>query len=218
MLISIYQINLERDTERVAFFGLEQLQKLYGKTAINGSIYDEVFYGDVDAETLEDVYGMFNLRHPEGYTGRSLSVSDIVEVIDGAEQTGCFFCDTVGFKKVKFELGKEPLITMSRPEWGLYPQKYRPRIYWGARAIITGGVVDLLPDRQSFTMANGVGQDEKDEFVAWIDKQALPYLNRRVKERDTAHIEFASTDDRYLCVAEDRNSGGYLYIGAYTRK
>ena len=77
------------------------------------------------------------------------------EVIDGAEQTGCFFCDTVGFKKVKFELGKEPLITMSRPEWGLYPQNFRPRIYWGARAIITSGVVDLLPDRHRDGLGRG---------------------------------------------------------------
>ena len=218
MTISIYQINLERDTERVAFLGLDQLARLYGKTAINGSIYDEVFYGDVDAETLEDVFGMFNLRHPEGYTGRSLSVSDVVEIIDGSDKNGCFFCDTVGFQEVQFELGKEPLITMSRPEWGLYPQKFRPRIYWGARAIITSGVVDLLPDRQSFTTHPSVDKDEKAEFVAWLDKQALPYLNQRLKERDTAHVEFASRYNRYLCIAEDRSSGGYLYIGAYTRK
>lgn len=218
MKISIYQINLEKDTERVAFLGLDQLQKLYGKTAINDSIYDEVFYGDVDAESLEDVFEIFNLRHPEGYTGRSLSVSDVVEIIDGSDKTGCFFCDTVGFQKVQFELGKGPLLTMSRPEWGLYPQDFRPRIYWGARAIITDGVVDLLPDRQSFNTATDVDKAEKDEFVAWVDKQALPYLNQRVKARDTAHIEFASRDDRYFCVAEDRSSGGYLYIGAYTRQ
>lgn len=218
MLISIYQINLEKDAERVAFCGLDLLKKLYGRQAINGSIYEEVFYGEVDAETMEDIFGMFNLRHPEGYKGRSLSVSDIVEVIDGADETGCFFCDDAGFKKVEFECGKAPLITMSRPEWGLYPQNCRPRIYWGARAIITGGVVYLLPDRQSFAMHPSVSKDEKDEFTAWLDKQALPYLNQRVTERDTAHVEFKSRDDRYICIAEDRSSGGYLYIGAYTHK
>lgn len=218
MLISIYQINLEKDMERVAFSGLEQLKRLYGKEAIDGSIYEEVFYDEVDAETLEDVFGMFNLNHPEGYKGRSLSVSDIVEVIDGGEHTGSFFCDNVGFKEVAFEHGKRPLITMSRPEWGLYPGNYRPRIYWGARAIISDGGVDLLPDRQSFTANPSVSRDEKDEFTAWLDKQALPFLNQRVKERNTAHVEFKSRDDRYLCIAEDKSSGGYLYIGAYTRK
>ena len=217
MLISIYQINLEKDTERVAFLGLEKLQRLYGKQAIDGSIYDEVFYGEVDAETLEDVFGIFNMEHPAGYAGRSLSVSDIVEIIDGSEKTGCFFCDSFGFTEVEFELGKRPLITMSRPEWGLYPQDFRPRIYWGARAIISEGFVDLLWDRQSFASHPSVDEEEKDEFTAWLDKQALPYLNRRVKERTTAHIEFKSRDGRYLCIAEDRKSGGYLYIGAHTQ-
>ena len=107
---------------------------------------------------------------------------------------------------------------MGKPEWGIYPENCTPAIDWGARAIITSGIVDLLPDRQSFTTATDVGKDEKDEFVAWVDKQALPYLNQRVKVRDTAHIEFASRDDRYFCIAEDRSSGGYLYIGAYTLK
>lgn len=104
-----------------------------------------------------------------------------------------------------------------RPEWGLYPQGFRPRIFWGARAIITDDTVDLLPDRQSFNTETDVDKDEKDEFVAWVDKQALPYLNQHVKKHDTAHIEFASRDGRYFCVAEDRGSGGYLYIGAYTQ-
>ena len=106
---------------------------------------------------------------------------------------------------------------MQKPEWGIYPENFDPALFWGARAIITGGAVDLLPDRQSFRRADHVTDDEKDEFVAWLDKQAIPYLNQRVKVRDTAHIEFHSRDDGFHCIAEDRSSGGYLYIGAYRR-
>ena len=104
---------------------------------------------------------------------------------------------------------------MNKPEWGIYPETFTPSLYWGARAIITGGTVDLLPDRQSFQRADHISDDEKDEFVAWLDNQAIPYLNRMVQAHDTAHIEFASRDKRFRCIAEDRNSGGYLYIGAY---
>ena len=107
---------------------------------------------------------------------------------------------------------------MNKPEWGIYPENFTPSLYWGARAIITGGFVDLLPDCQSFQKADLVTDDEKDEFVAWLDNQALPYLNQRVKAHDTAHIELSSRDNRYFCVAEDRSSGGYLYIGAYMRQ
>ena len=104
---------------------------------------------------------------------------------------------------------------MNKPEWGIYPENIVPSLYWGARAIITGGKVDLLPDRQSFIKADHISPDEKDEFVAWLDNQAIPYLNQSVQARDTAHIEFHSRSNRFHCIAEDRSSGGYLYIGAY---
>ena len=106
---------------------------------------------------------------------------------------------------------------MQKPEWGIYPENFDPALFWGARAIITGGAVDLLPDRQSFLKAESVTDDKKDEFVAWLDKQAIPYLNQRVKAHDTAHIEFHSRDNSFHCIAEDHGSGGYLYIGAYRR-
>lgn len=104
-----------------------------------------------------------------------------------------------------------------RPEWGIYPEDCTPSLYWGARAIITGGTVDLLPDRQSFQRAAHVTDNEKDEFVAWLDKHAIPYLNGCVQTHSTANISFFSRDNRYHCIAEDRDSGGYLYIGAYMR-
>ena len=46
---------------------------------------------------LEEIYEIFNLRHPDGYRGRSLSVSDIVELPDGLH-----FCDSFGWKPVKW--------------------------------------------------------------------------------------------------------------------
>lgn len=104
MKIEIYQVNMERDKDRVCFLAYESLAKFQGSAEINGTIYDKVFAGEVECKSLEDVYRIFNLNHPEGYRGRSLSVSDVVKVCDGDEvKPGCYFCDSFGFKEINFE-------------------------------------------------------------------------------------------------------------------
>lgn len=161
MKVNIYQINSEKDKNRVKFCGYEETEKHGGVIPEN---YKCVFHGFVEAKDLDDVYAIFNI-FGESYTttfqGHSLSVSDIVEIegdvpevygkIDylyrandsstkigetryftnpdayGAEiedsrycgrpiqaeiledqhikltETGCFFCDNVGWKKVDFD-------------------------------------------------------------------------------------------------------------------
>jgi len=87
--IRIYQINLSKDKDGVAFENLDFLKDYYGARKIDDcSIYDKVFEGEVECANLEEVYEKFNLDHPEGYKGRSLSVSDVVEVIDSPEIAG----------------------------------------------------------------------------------------------------------------------------------
>ncbi len=61
------------------------------------SEYELVYDGEIEGSNLEDVFFAFNVNHPEGYTGRSMSVSDIVE-INGTY----YFCDAFGFKKLHF--------------------------------------------------------------------------------------------------------------------
>ena len=104
MNIQIYQVNLGRDEKRIAFQGLDTLKKFQGTEEINSGIYDCVFSGEVDCNGLEDVFQKFNIDHPDGYKGRSLSVSDVVEVIDATDvNPGFYFCDSVGFKTVEFD-------------------------------------------------------------------------------------------------------------------
>ena len=88
MDIIIYQINLSRDDDRVAYLGLSQLDKFQGSSEVNSGIYDKVFEGAVEVDTLEGVY--------------QLSVSDVVEIVNG-ENAGFYFCDSIGFQPVKFE-------------------------------------------------------------------------------------------------------------------
>ena len=102
MQIAIYQINMDRDYKDVAFEAYDKLGLDVEPDNFDPEIYDLVFEGDVDCSNLEDVYQMFNLEHPEGYRGRSLSVSDVVEIRDG-EKAGFYYCDSFGFRKVAFD-------------------------------------------------------------------------------------------------------------------
>ena len=107
MKIKIYQINTNRDDKRIAFTGIDMLPKFQGSSEINSSIYDSVYVGNVDCKTLEDVFRKFNAEYPMGYKARSLSVSDVVEVIESdSVKSGFYFCDSFGFKEVSFEPNK----------------------------------------------------------------------------------------------------------------
>lgn len=98
MNIKIFQINYERDKNRVKFLHYEHLDSFQDTKDINASIYDEVFSGDVDCSGLEDVFQKFNTEGHPLHRGHSLSVSDIVTTEDGA-----YYCDSVGFQKVDFD-------------------------------------------------------------------------------------------------------------------
>ena len=104
MKIKIYQIDMERDEHRIAMMGYEDtLARLNGES-IDPTLYDLVFDGEVEAKDLEAVYAKFNLDHPAGYTGRSMSVSDVVEVVESATaKEGFYFCDSIGFKEIPFQ-------------------------------------------------------------------------------------------------------------------
>lgn len=105
MQIKIFQVNMDRDTDRIAFESMDYLQR-YGQT-VRPELYDKLFEGEVGCGNLEDVFQMFNLSHPAGYRGRSLSVSDVVAVCDpntGVERY--YFCDSIGFKEIEFDASK----------------------------------------------------------------------------------------------------------------
>ena len=95
---------MKRDTNNVAFMNYESLPKFQGSSEIDSSLYDKVFEGEVNCFTLEKLYEIFNLEHPAGYKGRSMSVSDVVEIIDGNTGKSYFhFCDSFGFQQISFK-------------------------------------------------------------------------------------------------------------------
>ena len=99
--VKIYQINSDRDKNRVIFAGSDSLMKNESVLNIDASIYDEVFSGELETKEPEKLFAQFNTeRHPL-HRGHSMSVSDVIVTEDGA-----FFCDSVGFKRIRFDESK----------------------------------------------------------------------------------------------------------------
>lgn len=106
MKIKIYQIDSNKDDKKLKFFNYESTIKRTGGM-IASDCYSCVYSGEVDCKGLEDVYRKFNVDKPDSFKGHSMSVSDIIEVVDSDEiESGFYFCDSIGFKKVDFEFKK----------------------------------------------------------------------------------------------------------------
>ena len=91
MDIRVYQINLDRDENGIAFESLDTMRKWQKSSEVDSAIYDKVFEGTVEANDLEDVFAIFNLEQPDGYSGRSMSVSDIVEICRADNEKSSFY-------------------------------------------------------------------------------------------------------------------------------
>ena len=101
MKLRIYQIDLSLDEHHVAFRSHAEIQNRYGGR-VPAELYRKAYEGTVEAENLEDVFYIFNMDHPEDYRARSLSMSDVVEVIED-HGSSFYICDTFGFKEVPFD-------------------------------------------------------------------------------------------------------------------
>lgn len=67
---SIYQINTDRDDNRVCFLGLDILERFQHSKAVDPVLYDRVYDGKLDCNSLETIYEKFNIHHTvEGNSG-----------------------------------------------------------------------------------------------------------------------------------------------------
>ena len=102
MNVAIYQVIPELDNSRMLFSNLDYIKKVH-RGIVPAEAYEMVFDGEVDAETTEDIFRIFNTNLPKGYKGRSLSVSDVVEIKHCDGKSKFYFCDTIGFEKIRFK-------------------------------------------------------------------------------------------------------------------
>lgn len=97
MHVDIYQ--LRHNVNNALSFASLQCVGEKGLT-VSLANYDKVYHCDLTSgTTLEDIYTRFNLDHPEGFIGHSLSVSDIV-AIDYPGAVSANYCDSVGFENL----------------------------------------------------------------------------------------------------------------------
>lgn len=95
---TIYQIKGGEETRDYRFEPLDRLHAV--GLEVQRDNYDLVYSAPLSpGETLEDIYRRFNLDHPADFTGHSLSVSDIVVLRHGDEETA-HYCDSFGFTEV----------------------------------------------------------------------------------------------------------------------
>lgn len=95
----IHQLKPNTDI-MMRFIGYDELTEQFGEPDPDN--YRIVYDGEVETNDLEELFAKFNLDHPPGYEGHSLSMSDIVELYDEGGST-FHYVDHRGFKEISFQ-------------------------------------------------------------------------------------------------------------------
>lgn len=103
MLTRIYMLSFERAAQLFCFSHSKMLRR-FG--SVPSHLYDLVFSGDLSVKTPDDVFHIFNVSHPENYTGRCLSVSDVVEFLNPDGTSTFYYCDWTSFIETQFDSSK----------------------------------------------------------------------------------------------------------------
>lgn len=102
MRIRIYQIEPELDRHNLMFRDFETAAAVC-KDKLPADAYACIFDGEAEADSLEGLYTIFNIQHPPGYRGRSMSISDVVEICVSEAESAFYYCDSFGFARVQFD-------------------------------------------------------------------------------------------------------------------
>ena len=103
---------------------------------------------------------------------------------------------------------------MVEMRFGRYPE-VPFKMWWGARAIATGEELDIPYDRFSW---EGGDRDSRQPLVDWINKEVLPFLNKKLsylKQNQSEVLSLKSDDGKFCAEACCNDSYGYLYIGCW---
>ena len=99
--IKLYQIIHEEKNRAFIFEDYECVRQAF-KERSPSEIYECVFDGLLEVRNPEEVFQVFNYAHPDGYKGRSMSVSDIVVFEYNNEKKTAYFCSRFGFKIIAY--------------------------------------------------------------------------------------------------------------------
>ena len=100
--MKLYQVDFDLDENGILFMPYETAKKHYPGISQLLEPYkvvyeytEEVEDGSTDFKILEDLFVKFNIERPDDFSGRSLSVSDIVQLGDKF-----YYCDSFGWIEV----------------------------------------------------------------------------------------------------------------------
>ena len=187
MRITIYQIIPELDQDRLMFLPLSCFQKAGYQTPPAG-IYESVFCGETEAATLEEIYQIFNrtdeadTRYLEkiGFTGHSLSVSDILEVQDAPGDSRFYFCDTFGFPQISFQK-EHAMLPVQNHNYIPYEQIIRSKS--GHLAYLDDSGLSIHPCIQVQLQRCKYSQCQLGYRLRYREKEGIPARQREFLER-----------------------------------
>ena len=141
MRIRVFQIDDSLDNNKRMFMSYDNAMK---KGGVDSLIYRQVYGGIVNCSDIESVFALCNNDPPPGYCGHSLSVSDVVEIEDG-DDPGFYYCDSIGFKKVPFDIEQTDHMEMLHVliiENGKEPYEAEIRNELKAKQSVVGGLIE----------------------------------------------------------------------------
>lgn len=95
---SIYQLKGGNETLDYRFEPLDSIRR--NGLSVNPANYELIYTAPLtERDSLESIYTRFNIDRPAGFTGHSLSVSDIVVLHENGQDTA-HYCDRFGFSQV----------------------------------------------------------------------------------------------------------------------
>ncbi len=156
---SIYQVPRGPEGRDFRYRSYEGLQE--DGLSVDRKNYQLVYTAPLDQNTsLDEIYHRFNMEHPADYTGRSLSLGDIVVFRQDGKQTA-YYVDSVGYREVPefFKEQGQPL-TPDKLETGETIQTPRGTFYVTAMSreqmeVAGYGFHHQSEDGRYLIMANG---------------------------------------------------------------
>ncbi|MBP3760305.1 MAG: hypothetical protein J6I55_02330, partial [Ruminococcus sp.] len=172
----IYQLPDGEKYHGIRFEGLEQLSK--DGVQLNHEDYQLVYEGEISDfkgnETLENLFRQFNTSRPDDFTGRSLSVSDVIVVDNGSEKSA-YYCDRMGFTEIpQFFREKE-----------ISEEKTEPKAVY--QVITNAGLDGGIDDKKEYS-------SYADAVRAGQDYMSDDYLGFAVFNTDSKKIEYTEGD------------------------
>lgn len=98
MNVRIWQINSNISVD-TRFLALEDMRQIRGEPTED--IYHIIYDGDLQTNDLEKIYDICNSTNPDGYSGYSLAISDVIELYDEKSRK-FYYIDKFGFKEIDF--------------------------------------------------------------------------------------------------------------------